>query len=251
MKAMHFHDVLLTDWRRWFHIAWIFVLLVVMIACIWLAVHVWDMAALAGQQLDLVMVEVLVFTILVAAYGYRSASRSTRLTNSFEHIAIQTRDRDLITMFEEFRQLRRYMNDIKQAHDGVWTPTKSVHEVQNYYVGKPLGADADADATAKGGRRSVPPLPSDPCEDDIKGKTGNDVIKKVFNYYEATAIGVRMGALEEDVIRKWWRKTYILDWLDFKFYVQYIRENEKTPRAYCEYEALVTRWASDEEAGLL
>ena len=157
-------------------------------------------------------------------------------------------------MFEEFRQLRRYMNRIKHDHDGVWTPSMSVHEIQCYYVGKPNDddvAEAAGDTGKKKGREPAPGQPSDPCDDDIKGKTGNDIIKKVFNYYEATAIGVRMGALEEDVIRKWWRKTYILDWLDFKFYVQYIRENEKTPRAYCEYEALVTRWASDEEAGLL
>ena len=72
-----------------------------------------------------------------------------------------------------------------------------------------------------------------------------DIIKKLFNYYEATAIGIELGALDEQVIESWWKTSYVRDWRAFKRYIKEKREADKIPRLYEKYEAQVARWDAD------
>ncbi|WP_417478553.1 DUF4760 domain-containing protein [Maricaulis sp.] len=200
---------------RRFHLIWMGTLLVLSAAAVWLTARHWT--SLGAGRYDFMVLEVLVISFVAAMYGYRLNYRATRLANSFQHIAVQTRDGDLIEMFEEFRVVRRSL----KASNGT----------------KALDADiVEAAEPIKIGARKVKP---------------SDVIKKVFNYYEATAIGVKRHALDEAMIRSWWRKSYILDWMDFAEYIRAKRKRDRLPRLFIEYESLVRRWANEEEQGLL
>lgn len=168
--------------------------------------------------LDWVMASTSVLTLLVIAatagiawWQLRRAKQREQINNSFGHIAIQTRDHDLIQMFEQFRLARRKLRD---GHDG----SLGVEQVQDReisYNGRMLMAE--------------------------------DVLKKVFNYYEATAIGVKQEALNEPILRDWWRRSYVLDFNDFALYVYQRRLRDDADKMFIEYEGLARKWASEAE----
>tara|TARA_R110002124_G_scaffold255128_1_gene420762 strand:- start:278 stop:913 length:636 start_codon:yes stop_codon:yes gene_type:complete len=200
---------------RRFHLVWMGWLLMLSVAGTILTAKYWG--ELGSARYDVMVLEVLIVSFFAALYGYRLSYRAARLANSFQHIAVQTRDGDLIQMFEEFRVVRR---ELQASNDK-----------------QPLDTDTvEAAKPVKVGERKVRPA---------------DVIKKVFNYYEATAIGVKRHALDEQMIKSWWRKSYILDWMDFAEYIRAKRKRDRLPRLFIEYESLVRRWATEEEQGLL
>lgn len=154
---------------------------------------------------------VILVSAVIAYVTVRDANRRARRSASFDHIAQQTRDRELIEMFEEFRVVRRKVTADKQ---------------------NPVSIDDIEGLIIDHHRRAL---------------SAEDIIKKVFNYYEATAIGIREGALEETIIKGWWRSSFVLDWADFSEYVRQRRKRYEIPKLFCEYEELVKKWATNEE----
>ena len=157
--------------------------------------------------------------IAITAFYARQQIHKTRdrekINNSFNHIAIQTRDHDLIAMFEEFRQVRAKLRDGYNGALGlehVEGQEVSFHRVM-------LSAE--------------------------------DVIKKVFNYYEATAIGMHQDALDKAIIKDWWRRSYMLDFIDFALYVYEKRIRDNAPKLYIEYEEIVLNWAEPHEEEMI
>jgi len=170
-----------------------------------------DSFEIASLLIDAALLAVVVGSAFLAWKTIDDANRRARRTASFDHIAQQTRDRELIEMFEEFRVVRR------KVLDGKENPV-SIDDIEGLVIDhhrRALGAE--------------------------------DIIKKVFNYYEATAIGIREGALEEQIIKGWWRTSFVLDWADFSEYVRQRRKRYRIPKLFSEYEALVDRWAEGDE----
>lgn len=164
---------------------------------------------------QLVVGVVTLIVIAATAYYAREQIRKTRerekINNSFHHIAIQTRDHDLIAMFEEFRRVRAKLRD---GHAG----SLGLEQVEGQEVSF---------------HRAM--------------LSAEDVIKKVFNYYEATAIGIHQDALDKAIIKDWWRRSYVLDFSDFALYVYEKRLRDDAPKLYLEYEKIVLEWAEPVE----
>ncbi|MEQ8405704.1 MAG: DUF4760 domain-containing protein [Oceanicaulis sp.] len=165
----------------------------------------------AGFVLNALVLVVIVGSAIIAWKTLQDANKRARCSASFDHIARQTRDRELIEMFEEFRVVRRKVTDGKQ---------------------NPVSIDDIEGLIIDHHRRAL---------------SAEDIIKKVFNYYEATAIGIREGALEEQIIKGWWRTSFVLDWADFSEYVRQRRKRYGIPKLFSEYEALVQKWAEGSE----
>lgn len=158
---------------------------------------------------------VILGSAIIALVTLDHANKRARRSASFDHIAQQTRDRELIEMFEEFRVVRRKVTDGKE---------------------NPVSIDDIEGLIIDHHRRAL---------------SAEDIIKKVFNYYEATAVGIREGALEEQIIKGWWRTSFVLDWADFSEYVRQRRKRYGIPKLFCEYEALVQKWAEGAEREMI
>lgn len=145
----------------------------------------------------------------------KAATARDKRSNSFDHIAKQTCDRDLILMHEQFREVVQHLEKASTA------PFRYNQVHANTLKHNNLAIDAE------------------------------DVITKVFNYYEATAIGIELNALDEDIIKEWWRSSYVNDWIDFVLFVREKREIFGRPKLYCKFEEQARRWAIGDEIARL
>ena len=163
-----------------------------------------------------------IVTAVIAYNSFQEDRRRAQRNNSFEHIAIHTRDHDIINMFQEFVELRReFYKDVEVGDEGPWNLVQYDRVINGPKVGDPKKKGAYIEA--------------------------QDIVRKVFNYYEATAIGIKNGALDESIIKDWWRTTMVFDWYDYCLFIRKKREVDKIPKLYCELENLVDRWATEEE----
>lgn len=179
-------------------------------------VSAWDGTLQAAAHLASVVVAiVIVVSAIIAIWTILSANRRARRASSFEHIARQTRDRELIEMFEEFRQVKQALGKRFKTLNGRPFGVEHVEGQEVSYHKAMLSAD--------------------------------DVLKKVFNYYEATGIGIDTDALDDRHIKRWWRGTYVLDFCDFAAFVYEKRLISSAPKLYIEYETVVRRWATPDE----
>lgn len=156
---------------------------------------------------------ILLVTAAASLLLYASTRKIAVLRSSFEHIAIQTRDADLIEMFEQLRRVRH------AASAGEVALTYKNMQRDFKYDGTHIYAD--------------------------------NIIKKTFNYYEATCIGIKRGALEEQMIEDWWGDAMVSDWIDFQQYVDEARDALAYRGLYIEVEYYVRRWIKPELAGKL
>ncbi|MFY0637069.1 DUF4760 domain-containing protein [Maricaulis maris] len=169
------------------------------------------------QWLPAVSPIVLGVSVLIAALAFWDARHRNRkdhdkarkrdqVSKSFDHIIEQTRDRDLIVMNEQFKAV---IDSLKKAGPAPY----GLAQVEDHFV-KHHQAAIDA----------------------------AEVITKLFNYYEATAIGIELKALDEEIIKQWWRASYVEDWQDFSLYVQEKRQRDGRPALYRQYQTLAERW---------
>ncbi|MAC89223.1 MAG: hypothetical protein CMF73_07860 [Maricaulis sp.] len=160
---------------------------------------------------------VLLLSVGIAWLAFRDARRRNRIdhdearkrdqvSKSFDHIIEQTRDRDLIEMNEQFKAVIDSLNKTGPGPYGL-------ADVEGHFV-KHRQAAIDA----------------------------AEVITKLFNYYEATAIGISLGALDEEIIKRWWRASYVEDWRDFSAYVTEKRDRDGRPALYRQYQLQAERW---------
>lgn len=145
----------------------------------------------------------------------KHAKERVQIARSFDHIVEQTKDRDLLLANEQFKAL---IEALKEKHSGPY----GYEEVENTFV-------------------------------NFRGQAvyGSEILIRLFNYYEATAIGIELGALNESIIREWWRGSYVQDWIDFRRYVHEKREARGTPALYVKYENQVRHWATEAERPLI
>lgn len=128
---------------------------------------------------------------------------------SFDHIIEQTKDRDLILMNAQFKAV---VEKLQRQHRPPYT-LEQVEACEATYDGREVDC--------------------------------NDVLTKLFNYYEATFIGIELGALDKAIIRQWWEASFIQDWADFSAYVKDKRERYERPKLYEKFENGVNSWLSE------
>ena len=71
-------------------------------------------------------------------------------------------------------------------------------------------------------------------------------IRKILNYYEIIAIGIRARAFHEGLFKSWWRHSLVQEWIACKDFVHSYQQ-QHNPRLFCEFEALAKKWANDDE----
>jgi len=79
----------------------------------------------------------------------------------------------------------------------------------------------------------------------------DNVIKKTLNYYEVACIGVKRGALHEEIIKDWCGDAIVADWIDLQQYVYDALKALDYDELYIEVERHVRRWVKPGRAGEL
>ncbi len=71
---------------------------------------------------------------------------------------------------------------------------------------------------------------------------GTRVIRDMFNFYEAVALGIDEGWLNESIFKSYWKAAYVQDWYDYSRYVDELREKYGVLEVWAHYQDLVERW---------
>ncbi len=75
-------------------------------------------------------------------------------------------------------------------------------------------------------------------------------IKNILNGYELIAVGIKIGILDEDLYKLWFRSAFLKDWVMARQFIRTIRteagEHPDEPKIFCEYEGLVRKWVQEE-----
>lgn len=169
--------------------------------------------------------------VLISAAGAFRAYDSNRLATvdrtTFEVIHRSVHDKDLMEMFDIFRKIRiRYSKsngkDIEQnyviTHDELF---ESYDQYQNAIGSSRVAENAHLH--------------------------DYDIILRVLNYYESVAIGIRDGAINELMMRNWWRTTTVRDFIDMYVFIHQYRIFRGAPKVFEEAELLAVKWADTEE----
>ncbi len=93
--------------------------------------------------------------------------------------------------------------------------------------------------------KAGPTRPSHFGKTDHKNDPEAQIIRRVLNVHEMTAVVIREGVIDERVYRSWFNGTYISDFEAMKDYIDEARRTYENPRIFCEYEALAIRWKED------
>jgi hypothetical protein len=68
-----------------------------------------------------------------------------------------------------------------------------------------------------------------------------------LNRYELIAVGINEGALDERIYKRFWRTTFVNDWLRCRDAVRLQRSNFKNDKMFIEFESVARRWAYPDE----
>ena len=91
--------------------------------------------------------------------------------------------------------------------------------------------------------------PSTYGKPDKKNDPEAQIVRRVLNVHELTAVAIKEGVIDERVYRKWFNTTYIGDYDAMKDYITEARLTYLNPRAFCEFESTATRWKEDRHWG--
>lgn len=130
---------------------------------------------------------------------------------SYDHIARQTYDRDLIQMFEDLRHVIK----------GLPSPI----DVEN-------------------GKLPVEVISEDGGKLELMAEV---FIRRVLNHYEVTSIGINRDALDEGIIRQWWRTNFVRDIIDLQTWIIENRSRVGSSAVFRECCDLAYRWAKEDE----
>lgn len=83
------------------------------------------------------------------------------------------------------------------------------------------------------------------CESIIPADV--DTIRRVLNFYEATAVGIQDGSLMEDMILQWWRTTWIKHYIYLRGFIDNHRNRILATSLFENYEYYAWTWATHRE----
>lgn len=154
-----------------------------------------------------------------AIVGYNFVRNSESRSKTLDFITRQLQDGDIIKMFSDFRSLR-----------------KKYHSTVIFF--DVLG---EASQKNENGPGIGPPLL----------KQEYDLIVQVLNYYETWGIGLEYRALDERMLKDWWRSSLVADFTDLYAFVIGYRDANGTPKTFEKAEMLARRWAQGDEIARL
>ncbi|MEL6790205.1 MAG: DUF4760 domain-containing protein [Pseudomonadota bacterium] len=158
----------------------------------------------------------IVGSVLTAFVAYRVTTKTAKVQKTIDYIYRQSHDKDIIDLFDSIRHIKKNLQgkDLRISYDII------VHE------------DRRLRETLAESRVA-----------DMRRKSNADYIMNLLNYYETWAIGIETGALDEGVLKSWWRTNYVRDWSTFRIFVIGYRDDVRNPQAFDKFEALAKRWA--------
>ena len=154
----------------------------------------------------------LFLTLLAAILGYLEASHTQSRSKTLDFLNRQAHDQQLIEMFKKWREFRKSI-------EADPTPL-SVKCVSLYYAG---GVQSDS------------------------AKKNYEICIDVLNYYEIWAIGISNSALEESMLKQWWRTSLVADVTDLLPFIYGYQHATKVEKAFVEAERLASSWALQTE----
>lgn len=85
------------------------------------------------------------------------------------------------------------------------------------------------------------------CQKLTDHKDENATILAILNNYEFIASGIREEAFDEHIYKRMKNSLIIRDWDALKPYVTELRNKEKRPRLFAEFEWLAEKWRSENQ----
>lgn len=162
----------------------------------------------------------IVGTVLIGWIAYNVQSITARRQKTFDVIYRQCHDKDIIEILDVNRHIR---NKYAAADDAI---TLQSVRTNDQVFRQTLEANGLAQA---------------------RRKLDFDYIMGLLNYYETLAIGVENEALDEALLKSWWRTNLVRDWTVFKDFVIDYRKEARAAAAFCKFEALANAWANEGE----
>ncbi|MEO1150159.1 MAG: DUF4760 domain-containing protein [Pseudomonadota bacterium] len=186
---------------------------------LWTALYSGDSAArvkTVGTLSTIIIAFAIVGTVLTAFIAYRTSTKTAKVQKTIDYIYRQSHDKDIIELFDSIRHIKRNLHakELRISYDIIIREDKRLRETL--------------------AERRVA---------DMRKKSDGDFIINLLNYYETWAIGIETGALDEDVLKSWWRTNYVRDWSTFRIFVIGYRDDVKNPDAFEKFENLAKRWA--------
>lgn len=78
-------------------------------------------------------------------------------------------------------------------------------------------------------------------------RNDRDCVLHVLNYYESWGIGIRGQALDEKMLKDWWRSSLVRDFIDLYPFIAGYRRVLGIQTAFNEFQVLATSWATPSE----
>lgn len=202
----------------------IFVVGVALAAFKWLDTTNEAIDAVTALSACLTLIIVLV-TSIGARNAYLAVRRATVDRTTFELIQRYIHDDDLIELIDKFRSLR-----VSEIGDqiGPYDDQKAItfDKLHDDYL-----ASVNTDRAAPQNRKNLP----------------YEIVMQLLNFYEAVGVGIRNGAISEDMMVQWWRRTYVLDFIDLIVFIEQYRERKGDP-VFCEAaQECAIKWAIGDE----
>lgn len=72
-----------------------------------------------------------------------------------------------------------------------------------------------------------------------------ELIRRVINVHELTAVAIRENTIDECVYRRWFNGSYIDDYEYVRDYIWELRKAAGNPKIYVEFEQTAIRWKND------
>jgi uncharacterized protein DUF4760 len=165
-------------------------------------------------------------TVVLAFVGVVEITNGWIARRAAKMVAAQTRTLDLINamatsqqvtdILDNFRKIReKYAEDI--------TYEKVIEDYQRY-----RGAIENLDSSSL-------------------SKHEYDSILQLLNYYEAWELGIDNDALDENILRGWWRSSLVRDFIKLYSFVCVYRKRTGVMPAFTGVEKLAKRWMTQEE----
>lgn len=181
-----------------------------------------DGASLKFQAINTISTAItalaIIGTVIVAHIAYNVTSRTARIQKTIDFISAQVNDKDLIEMMAKSRAIKRRFSYAKQ-------------EINYENV---LNHQEILQNTLKENGILAPE------------KSGiADQIYNLINYYETWSVGIDNGALDEDILKDWWKTTYVRDWNIYKPFIKGHRREQNHPKAFRKFQMLAEKWESE------
>ncbi|MEM0929680.1 MAG: DUF4760 domain-containing protein [Pseudomonadota bacterium] len=163
-------------------------------------------------------------TVIIAQVAYETTSqnesKTAKIQKTIDFISRQVHDKDLIDMLAASRAIKHRFTEAKED--------LTYQNVQAY-------EEAIQQSLRESGMTGQP-----------RKSIGNQ-IHNLLNYYETWSVGIENGALDEDLLKDWWKTTYTRDWARYKPFIEGHRDAANHPKAYRKFQQLAETWASEDQ----